>query len=127
MIGFEAVKALGFTVVPVPALNVPAVVVEGHGVLLVRYDLDAKERADVVNDILREHGEGSLMAAEDEFAVVRALGIEVIPSTHITRRIVLLADEPVALVRADLDDIDRRAMAEWLLDRTLKRVAGADQ
>lgn len=48
MMGFEAVEALGITVVPVTTLKNNAALVSGQDVLLVRDDLDSVERDVIV-------------------------------------------------------------------------------
>lgn len=61
MMGFEAVEALGITVVPITTLKDAAVIVENQNVLLVREDLDSVKRDEVVDWILKERGQADVV------------------------------------------------------------------
>ncbi|PYF99261.1 hypothetical protein SAMN05216184_108143 [Georgenia satyanarayanai] len=69
--GFEAVEALGITVVPVATLNGDAVMVEGHPVLLVREDVDSVDRDRIVTWVVGKARESK--DAEDAEDIARGL------------------------------------------------------
>lgn len=56
-----------------------------------------------------------------EYRIIEAFGITVLPVASLTRKAVLVDGQDVALIRPDLDEDDRDQVADWLLDRALHR------
>lgn len=65
--------------------------------------------------------------AVERLKVVEALGLQVLSSSVITNKAVLVEGQPVALVRPDLNEHDRTEVLDWLLDRALHRTLQASQ
>jgi len=76
MMGFEAIEALGYTVVPVATLKdgAPAVFVKNQRVVLVQEDLDSVKRDAVVDWVLTEHGQtAASQEAADTVGLLRGV------------------------------------------------------